>query len=252
MKHLLRIGLLVAFALSLPFRVQSEDFIDLNNLMEIDEFLDDDGNSTNQSIADPLESLNRTVFSFNNFIYKNVFDTFTRQYVRVVPREARKGIGNFFVNLEYPVRLTGSLLQFKFVRATKETGKFLVNTTVGLGGFINAAKDDAVLNTPEEDIGQAIGSWGVKHGFYVVLPLLGPSSLRDFVGRLCGNAVDPLSEPWAQVKRPKDRFMLQATDTINDLPAILDLYNSITNSAIDPYTAVRDGYTQYRARQVEE
>lgn len=241
-----------AATLSLTVNILAEDFIDLNNLMEIDDFLEDDDISNSPSITDPLEGLNRTIFRANDFVYRTVFTPFTRQYVRVVPREARKGVGNFFVNLEYPVRLAGSLLQFKFGRATKETGKFLVNSTIGLGGFMNAAKDSPILQSPEEDIGQAFGAWGVKHGIYIVLPLLGPSSLRDFAGRLGGNAADPLSEPWAQVEDHIDRLILQGTDTLNDLPEIIDLYTSITDAAIDPYVAVRDGYVQYRARQVRE
>lgn len=150
------------------------------------------------------------------------------------------------------MRFTGNILQFKFGRATKETGKFLINSTVGIGGLINVTKDDPTFDFPEEDIGQALGSWGVKHGFYIVLPILGPSTIRDFVGRLGGNVVDPLSEPWTQVDDTHDRLILQGTDTINDLPEIIDLYQSITDSAIDPYAAVRDGYTQFRANQTEE
>lgn len=124
------------------------------------------------------------------------------------------------------MRFTGNILQFKFGRATKETGKFLINSTVGIGGLINVTKDDPTFDFPEEDIGQALGSWGVKHGFYIVLPILGPSTIRDFVGRLGGNVVDPLSEPWTQVDDTHDRLILQGTDTINDLPEIIDLYQS--------------------------
>lgn len=239
--------LFIAVALSVHSTARSEDFIDLDNLIEIDDSI-----SISPSVADPFEGLNRAVFGFNDYVYKNVLSPFTRQYTRVVPREARKGIGNFFANLKYPVRLTGNLLQFKFGNVAKETGKFVINSTIGLGGFRNAAKYEDALDGPEEDIGQAFGAWGAKHGFYVVLPLLGPSSLRDFVGRVGGNAVDPLSEPWPRVGDVQDRLILQTTDTINDLPEILELYKSITDSAIDPYTAMRDGYAQFRAFQVEE
>ncbi|MDG2254404.1 MAG: VacJ family lipoprotein [Opitutaceae bacterium] len=252
MKHPKWIALAVGVGLLFLFSARSENFIDMSNLMEIDELLDDDEGSNRGSIADPLEGLNRTIFGINNFVYKTLLRPFTHQYVLVVPKEARRAVGNFFVNLEYPVRFTGSILQLKIGHATKETGKFLINSTVGIGGLIDVTKEDPTFDLPEEDIGQVFGSWGINHGFYIVLPFLGPSSLRGFAGRLGGNTVDPLSEPWTQVDDTHERLLLQCTDTINDLPEIIDLFYSITNSAIDPYAAVRNGYTQYRANQVKE
>ena len=257
MKHLIRSG--ISFAViamwALSSNAPAEDFVDLDDLMEMDELLDDDGTVArggSAEIADPLKGLNRAIFGFNDSVYKNVFQPFTRQYVRVVPKEARKGVGNFFNNLEYPVRLTGNLLQFRFGRASQETGKFFINTTAGMAGFMNAAQEFEGLQPPREDIGQAFGAWGIKHGFYFVLPFLGPTSLRDFVGRFGGNYVDLISEPWTQVDDSTDRLILTAVDTVKDLPEIIDVYNSITGSAIDPYTAVRDGYAQLRAAQVAE
>ncbi|MGK0239740.1 MAG: phospholipid-binding lipoprotein MlaA [Candidatus Pelagisphaera sp.] len=252
MKHRNWIILATAVGLLFQFNAQSQDSIDLDSLMEIDDLLDDEDGSSQGSIADPLEGLNRKIFGFNNFVYKKVVNPFTRQYARVVPKEARKGVHNFFSNLEYPIRFTGNVLQFKFGRATQETGKFLVNSTVGIGGLLEITKGDPALDVPKEDIGQAFGSWGIDHGFYIVIPLLGPSSFRDFVGRFGGNAVDPISEPWSHVDDSQDRIILKATDTINNFPEIIDFYNSITDSAIDPYAAIRDGYTQYRANQVKE
>ncbi len=237
-------------ALVASVSLQAQDFIDADDLMEIDDLLDDE--TSNETIADPFEDINRAIFGFNNAVYKNVFQPFTRQYVRIVPKEPRKGLSNFFDNLGYPIRLTGNVLQFKFGRASQETGRFLVNTTAGLAGFMDAAKEFENLNPPKEDIGQALGVWGVKHGFYIVLPFAGPTSLRDFVGRLGGRVVDPIPEPWSQLDESEDRLDLQIVDTVNDLPEIIDLYNSITDSAIDPYIAVRDGYTQLRAGKVKE
>ena len=229
----------------------AQDFIDVDDLMEIDELLDDDI-SSNAEIADPLEGLNRSIFAFNDYVYNNVFSPFTKAYVKAVPQPARKGVDNFFDNLEYPVRLASNVLQFKFQRATYETARFLVNSTAGVAGFMDVAKTDFNLEVPEEDIGQAFGAWGIDHGFYVIIPFIGPSSLRDFVGRFGANVIDPISEPSSQIDDSQDRFALQAVDTVNDLPEIIDLYESITESAIDPYTAVRDGYAQFRARQVSE
>ncbi len=257
MIYLIRSGIILGLLTSWTFcsQTMAEDFVDLDDLMEMDQLLDEDGSVTrggSAEIADPLKGINRAIFGFNDSVYKNIFQPFTRQYIRVVPKELRKGLGNFFNNLEYPVRLTGNLLQFRFGRASQETGKFLVNTTAGMGGFMDAAQNFEELQPPREDIGQVFGAWGFKHGFYVVLPFLGPSSLRDFVGRIGGNYVDPISEPWTQVDDSTDRLILLTTDTVNDLPEIINVYNSITGSAIDPYTAMRDGYAQLRAAQVAE
>ena len=236
-------------------RAGAEEFVDLDDLLELDELPDDEGTLVREgfaAIADPLKGLNQAIFDFNDAAYKNIFQPFTQQYVRVIPKEARKGIGNFFNNLEYPVRLTGSLLQFRFGRASQETGKFFINTTAGMAGFMNATQEFEALQPPKEDIGQAFATWGVKHGFYFVLPFLGPTSLRDFVGSIWGNYVDPISEPCTQVDDSTERLILTAVETVNDLPEIIDIYNSITGSAIDPYTAVRDGYAQLRSVQVAE
>lgn len=233
--------------------VSADDLIDLDDLLEIDDLSDESGaTSATAEIADPFERINRAIFGFNDFAYNGIFEPFTEGYVRVVPQPARKGIGNFFTNLEFPTRFVGNVLQFRFGRASQETGKFLVNSTAGFAGFMNVAPEFDGLNPPIEDVGQACGAWGIDHGFYIVMPFIGPSSLRDFVGRFGGRTVDPIPEPWTQVDDDGARFALQATDVINDLPDIIDVYNSITEPAIDPYAAVRDGYAQIRAARVAE
>ncbi len=241
-----------ASILAAPSLSFAQEFVDLSDLIDDDEFSEDGANATAASIADPLEGVNRAIFAFNDGAYTIVVDPFTKGYTRVVPKEARKGLHNFFENLEYPVRFTSSILQFKFGRAAQETGKFLVNTTAGLGGFMDAAKEFDGLTPPKEDIGQAFGAWGVKHGFYIVLPFVGPSSLRDLVGNFGDSVVDPISEPWSQIDDDSDRTALRAVELVNELPEIIDLYNTVTDSAIDPYVAMRDGYAQLRAAKVAE
>ena len=155
-----------------PIIFAAEGYIDESDLYDDDEF-----EESASHIADPLKGFNKAVFKFNDFAYVKVMRPISRGYENMMPDPAEKGLKNFFTNLKYPVRLTGSLLQFKFKRAGQETGKFLLNTTIGLGGFMNPAKDVEGLNPPKEDIGQALGRWGIGHGFYLVLPLLGPTSL---------------------------------------------------------------------------
>ncbi len=241
-----------ASILATPSPSIAQEFVDLSDLIDDDDLSEEGADAVAASVADPIEGVNRAIFAFNDAAYSGVVEPFTKGYTRVVPKEARKGIHNFFENLEYPVRLTGSLLQFKFGRATQETGKFLVNTTAGLGGFMDAAKEYDGLTPPKEDIGQAFGAWGVKHGFYIVLPFVGPTSLRDLVGNFGDSVVDPISEPWSQIDDDTDRFALRATELVNELPEIIDLYNTVTDSAIDPYIAMRDAYAQLRAAKVAE
>ena len=175
----------------------ADDLIDLDDLLDIDD-PSDEVSSSGQSaeIADPFEGINRAIFRFNDLTYKEIFEPFTKGYVSVVPQPARKGIGNFFNNLEFPTRFAGSLLQLRFGRASQETGKFLVNTTAGFAGFMNVAPEFDGLNPPIEDVGQAFGAWGIDHGFYIVVPFIGPSSLRDFVGRFVGRLVEAPGLPF--------------------------------------------------------
>ena len=251
MKSLMQLALGSLLLLS-PLAL-GDDLIELDDLLDIDDLSDDASSSSGSAgIADPFEGINRAIYGFNDFTYKEIFEPFSKGYVKVVPQPARKGIGNFFNNLSFPTRFAGNLLQFRFGRASQETGKFLVNTTAGFAGFMNVAPEFDGLNPPAEDIGQAFASWGIDHGFYIVVPFTGPSSLRDLVGRFGGRAVDPIPEPWTQVDGSGTRLALQVTVIVNDLPEIIDVYNSITEPAIDPYAAVRDGYAQLRAARVAE
>lgn len=239
--------LALAIALSLaPLALHGE-------ALDEDPFLEEDLEaSASAEIADPLEKVNRKIFAFNDFAYKKVFRPFAKGYSKIMPDPAEKGLSNAFDNLAYPSRLVGNLLQGKFKGAGKETGRFLVNTTVGLGGLMDPAKEIKSLQTPKEDLGQSFGKWGLGHGFYVVLPFMGPTSLRDFVGNVGDSAANPIPQPWSQVDDDSDRALLQATEVVNSLPNILDLYDSLTRSAIDPYTAARNAYAQLRARQTSE
>lgn len=203
-------------------------------------------------INDPLERLNRAIFRFNDMAYTKAVKPFARAYTKVVPPPVQKGIGNVFTNLKFPSRFVSNVMQGRFPQAGRETGKFIVNSTVGIGGLFRASDDFEGLRTTNEDIAQAFSRWGIGHGFYVVLPLIGPTSLRDFVGDFADGAFEPLPEPWSLVDDSSARTALRAVDAINDLPGIMALYDSMRRSAIDPYSSVRDAYAQQRARMADE
>lgn len=211
---------------------------------EIDDFREDPA----PAVSDPIRGLNRSIFRFNDKAYTYVAKPVAHGYTRTVPRVAREGITNFFDNLKFPVRLVGSLLQAKVKRASQETEKFAINTTAGLAGFIRVSdKVPYLVGVPEEDIGQAVGAWGVGHGPYIVIPLLGPKSTRDLVCGIGDGLLNPVS--WLNLAGSVS-IPIDATDTVQGLPEQMDVYDKMTKDAIDPYTAARNAYISHRNAEV--
>ncbi|MEM7674195.1 MAG: VacJ family lipoprotein [Verrucomicrobiota bacterium] len=205
-------------------------------------------------VSDPLEPVNRAVFAFNDKAYDWVLEPIASGYKKVTPEPVRKGIGNFFENLAFPIRLVNSALQGKFGRAGQETGKFFVNTTVGVFGFIKVSDDiDGLADVPSEDLGQTLGVWGVPNGPYLVIPILGPSTIRDAVGSIG----DPYLHPYAWTEHVWDdweweiEWSLQTIELINDSPDLIERYEMIEEIAVDPYISMRDAYFQNRKRETE-
>lgn len=217
-----------------------------------DLFADDFEQDLATSINDPFEGVNRAIFKFNNGVYKNLFRPFARAYTKIVPDPIEKGIGNVFNNLKLPSRFVSNAFQGRFGQAGKETGQFVINTTAGIGGIFRVSDRFEDLQTSQEDFGQTLGAWGFGHGFYIIVPFLGPTSLRDFAADFVDDAVDPIPTPNSQIDDSADRLALRVIDIVNRLPSLIDLYDSMSRSAIDPYASMRDGYTQRRASQVAE
>ncbi len=198
------------------------------------------------SMADPLESINRGVFWFNDKLYVYLFKPVARG-LRVIPEPARISVSNFFSNLGTPVRVANNLLQFKLTRTSSELARLLVNSTFGLAGLFDPASSWG-LDKKDEDLGQTIGHYGVGNGFYLVLPILGPSSLRDLIGRGGDSFVNPL--PYAL--KQEEVVGLQLLETENALSLDKDTYDGIRENELDPYLFVRDAYAQHRAAKVKE
>ncbi len=208
-------------------------------------------------VSDPLEPVNRALFRFNDGFYTHVLRPFAHGYERVVPSRVRQGLGNFFANLKFPVRFVSCVLQAKPGRAARETGKFLLNSTVGVAGLVRVSDSVPALEAvPSEDLGLAFGVWGVGAGPYLVLPFWGPSSLRDTVG-LAGDAMlNPVN--WSATERAVKgydstwRHSVQALDFANASPDQIRTYDSFKQAAVDPYISVRNGYLQHRAAAVKK
>lgn len=209
---------------------------------EMDIYDEDYDYEESSLVADPLEPFNRAMFAFNDKVYFYVLKPVVRVY-RHVPEPARVSIGNFFTNLRAPIRIVNALLQFKLVDAGNELLRFGVNTTVGIGGLFDPAGKHLGIRRADEDLGQTLGHYGMGHGFYIVLPLFGPTTLRDGVG----GVVDAwYLDPVIYYNDTAVAAGLVAVDRINAASLDRDTYETIKEEAFDPYTFIRDAYVQRR------
>ncbi|HET8819689.1 MAG TPA: MlaA family lipoprotein [Xanthomonadaceae bacterium] len=194
---------------------------------------------------DPWESFNRRMHAVNTVIDERIARPLATAYMDVVPRPIRLGVGNFFRNLGQPVSALNALLQGRPKQAGQGIARFLLNTTVGLGGIFDPATEVG-LPLRNEDFGQTLGVWGWETSRYVELPLFGPRTVRDVVG-LFGDA--PLS-PLRQVEEDKVRVMLQGLQLVDVRTQLLAL-DSMLEGAPDEYALLRDAWLQRRNYQIQ-
>lgn len=195
---------------------------------------------------DPLEPFNRSVTRFNDGVDEAVLKPVATAYREVVPSPVRTGVGNFFGNLRDLWSFVNAVLQARPQEAAENFMRFNVNTFFGLGGVIDIASEMGIPRTPL-DMGHTLGRWGVPPGPYLVLPLMGPSTLRDGVGLVVDGRADPLG----QVEPIADRnglYALRLTDTRAELLRATDVLDQI---ALDKYAFTRDAYLQRRQSQIE-
>ena len=199
-------------------------------------------------IADPFYIWNAAMYHFNDKLYFWLIKPLSQGYSAIVPEPARIAVSNFFHNLTTPVRFVGSLMQLKLKNAADELVRLVTNSTQGIGGLFDVAKSHYGVTTRDEDIGQALGSYGIGHGMYIVWPFLGPSSLRDTVG-LAGEV---LLDPVTYVTPIEASSGINLYDRVNETSFKLGDYETMKESAFDPYVAMRNGYIQKRQTQVRE
>lgn len=201
---------------------------------------EDNGNG--EPYPDSIEGFNRGVFSFNDGFITYVFSPFDTFYTGFFPQDIRNGFGNFYRNLAYPVRLVNALLQFKFDKMAKETASFALNTVFGVGGLFNVTRDMEALQSSPEDFSQTLAFYGLGEGTYVVLPIMGPSSVRDVFGIVADSFLNPLS----LVTPDSARYALIGHDKTNAASAALPAYKEIKKESFDHYTSMKDVFFQYR------
>lgn len=200
-------------------------------------------------IADPLEKWNRFWFKFNDRFYFWLMKPVARDYGRAVPEDFRTLFNNFYRNVTSPIKIINNLLQLKIKNAGSELLRLLINSTMGVGGLRECAGECFGIHTHNNDFGTTLGFYRIGPGFYVVWPVLGPSTARDSVG-LAGDA---LADPMTWFLPPLYvSFPLRVHDRVNYLSFHLGDYESLKKASLDPYIAVRSAYVQNRAAAISE
>ena len=200
-------------------------------------------------IPDPFIEMNTGLYHFNDKLYFWLLKPVARGYGFVIPEELRLAIRNAFYNIRFPVRFINCLLQGKGRKASYEFGQFFINTTVGFAGLANVAANYPKLQPSREDLGQTFAVWGFDNGAYLTLPFLGPSSLRDGLGRLGDIFIDPIwwvpVDFWTSVG-------IRAGEAVNDVSLRIGEYEALKEAAIDPYVMLRNAYVQNRLKLIAE
>jgi phospholipid-binding lipoprotein MlaA len=216
---------------------------------------------------DPWEPVNANIFAFNLKVDRYVLKPVAKGYDFILPDVVQVGISNIFSNLRFAPRFLNNVFQGKVKGAGIEVGRFLINSTVGLAGFFDlATKIDLV--TPEEDLGQTLGFYGVKPGPYLILPLLQPFTVRDFVGYVGDVFLNPINwlvvpiievDDVPSVIAHKNRtttsiiqYGARVGEVVNDRSRNLQKFQGVEEATLDLYTAVRNAYLQKRAQAVRE
>lgn len=197
---------------------------------------------------DPLERINRAIYEFNDGFDKAIAKPVAQGYNKVMPRPVDKGVTNFFGNIEDVVTTINNLLQFKLKRTGSDAVRVLVNTTIGLLGILDVATSMG-FEKHDEDFGQTLGYWGVGNGPYLVLPILGPSTLRDTTGILVDNlAFDPIY----MIDHIPTRNTLITIEAVDKRSDLLGASKVLEEAALDKYNFHKESYFQKRDYDIND
>lgn len=201
-------------------------------------------------IPDPLEPVNRVIFAFNDKFFEYVFIPTAKGYAKVVPTCVRKGIANVFDNLDSPLTFFSACFQGEFKKAWITLERFTINTTLGIGGLFDPASYIWGIEEPsEEDLGLTLGNYGVGHGFYIVIPFMGPSSVRDLPADVAGGYLQPYGYV---IDDFVEETALKFEDTLNNESFKPERYLQLRKGALDPYVAMRNFYVEYRNKKLDK
>ena len=229
--------------------VEGVDENSIDNKANLTNMQERGGDEVTVTISDPIEPFNRVMYHFNDKLYFWVLKPVAQGYNMIIPEVARVSVQNFFSNLAFPIRFVNCLLQADFKCSATELGRFTINTIWGIGGLLDpASRKELNLQKQDVDFGQTLGVYGVGHGFYIMWPVLGPSSPRDSVEIVGEYFLYPVSyiNPWYLW------LGVRSYQEVNDTSLKIGDYESLKEASIDPYIAIRDAYVQYRQKKVKE
>lgn len=200
---------------------------------------------------DPLEGFNRGVWGFNRTLDTVALKPVTKAYRTVTPRPARRGVSRIFANLSEPFSMINNILQGKPDRAVRNLERFVINTTIGVGGLADHASGFGVAPA-NEDFGQTLASWGVNGGPYLVLPILGPSTLRDGVGSGVAQLADPYRVGLRNIGLTNTQQLgVTAGEVINTRSDLIESgADAFLDTSLDPYAAAKSAYLQRRQAEI--
>ncbi len=197
------------------------------------------------SRADPFEPFNRATYQFNEVVDNALLTPIAKGYTAITPGIVRTGVSNVFTNIGDVATAVNNLLQGKVTHALSDTGRFIVNSTLGILGLLDVATPMG-LEKHDEDFGQTLGKWGINSGPYLVIPFMGPSTLRDGVGRVADSKLG-----WSQyVDHVPTRNSVYALEVIDLRANLLGASKTLDEAALDKYQFLRDAYLQRRLNQV--
>ena len=202
--------------------------------------------TTGGSKNDPLEPMNRAIFSFNEVVDENVFKPIAKGYKYVTPDPVETGVSNFFSNLGEVSTIANDVFQFKFKQAGYDFARFTINTTVGILGIFDVASTVGFKKN-EEDFGQTLGYWGIPQGPYLVLPFFGPSSFRDAPGLMADREMSPVEN-----LHHEERQSLTVLNAVDTRARLLRATKILDAAAKDKYLFIRESYLQKREMLVND
>lgn len=200
---------------------------------------------------DPMETTNRAIYAFNEDLDRMILKPLAGIYIAAGSESFRQGIRNFFNNLDDVVVIANDLLQLKIVQASQDTGRLLLNTSVGFLGFFDPATEYG-WPKHEEDFGQTLGYWGVSPGPYIVLPFFGPSNIRDTAGFIVDTYTDPRLAIQNDNTRKRVMYSTTTLKMIDKRVQLLGIERVLRSATTDPYAFVRNAYIQRREALVKD
>ncbi len=205
--------------------------------------------SAENDINDPLEDLNRAMLEVNEFLQALILRPIAEFYVLMIPDMARDAIRNALDNVRSPVTLANDLLQGEGTRAWETTQRLVINSTVGIGGLIDVA-DKWGIKAHEEDLGQTFATWGVGEGFYLVLPIFGPSNPRDAIGKFLDGYLDPLAHYADNTDQEEISYTRTLLGGVDEFSRVMDDLKKLKETSIDYYAALRSVARQKRQADI--